>query len=748
MHAGQPVDMLDLKAERDVIYASLQRAGRRLKLVTDFCTTRRLRSLLTDGCRLLHYSGHGFSYLDRSGRQRARLAFEDGLGGTHALEVEKLTDLVKAGADGDDAGGQSLDFVFVSACHSDQGGEAFVAAGVPHVVAVRREAQLQDKAACAFADQFYFALFKGKTVQQAFNIAKQGVSNDPSILRAEVESDKFLLLPVGGNHNVALCKDVPDGPLDDCSPTPGLCNLPAFFPLQFVGRQADWHQLVTAAVGQEKRVLTLVGASGMGKTSLALATAQYVYERCVFPGGVYYVQAKGAANAVELSAMVQSALEEARTGYAEDEGYAEDGSSEDMEAHVSASSGLPTVLKRLGRCLVLIDHLELPPSNGGTAGIISLLQSALRKAPELRLLFTSSEPVALPGVATRQIVLSPLPGREAARLFKALCPRPISRAEIHCDEPAMLRAELTGLMRDLGPRLPGLDDFQLRSVPDQPLRVQWRLPSLSAAAALHRELSAHSTLLQLDTPPVSASGTAALIGFLSLPKMLARHPALAALRGNPKAISLAVSLLLPDSVTPRHIDEAGDLLKPFLALATVDGASNQHPGEDGGSGGGGGSGATLPPFPPDLPDGCRSILEQLQQTLAPAPPSSPSRASPPPPERIGSNGSASPGPAGVECVCTCACACACTCTCVPLMPTYTRSCTRAHAHLHVQGHVHSACDGPGAVGGPQRPRDHRRAAIAREAPELTRAAKGGVLAHVCRRELTALSRLRLARRRL
>jgi hypothetical protein len=41
------------------------------------------------------------------------------------------------------------------------GGEAFVAAGVPHVVAVRREAQLQDRAACMFAEAFYYALFKG-----------------------------------------------------------------------------------------------------------------------------------------------------------------------------------------------------------------------------------------------------------------------------------------------------------------------------------------------------------------------------------------------------------------------------------------------------------------------------------------------------------------------------------------------------------------------------------------------------------
>ena len=39
--------------------------------------------------------------------------------------------------------------------------QAFVEAGVPHVVAVRREAQLQDKAACVFAEALYFALFKG-----------------------------------------------------------------------------------------------------------------------------------------------------------------------------------------------------------------------------------------------------------------------------------------------------------------------------------------------------------------------------------------------------------------------------------------------------------------------------------------------------------------------------------------------------------------------------------------------------------
>ena len=87
INAGQPVDILDLKAERDSIVSALQRTGRRVKLACDFCTTKKLLSHLTDGCFMLHYSGHGLSYTDRAGHQRTVLAFEDGSGGTHTLEV-------------------------------------------------------------------------------------------------------------------------------------------------------------------------------------------------------------------------------------------------------------------------------------------------------------------------------------------------------------------------------------------------------------------------------------------------------------------------------------------------------------------------------------------------------------------------------------------------------------------------------------------------------------------------------------
>lgn len=87
VHAGRPVDLLDHKSERDAITASIHRARRRVRVVCDFCTARRLGTLLTDGCRMLHYSGHGFSDIESNGRERSRLAFEDEAGGTHAMDV-------------------------------------------------------------------------------------------------------------------------------------------------------------------------------------------------------------------------------------------------------------------------------------------------------------------------------------------------------------------------------------------------------------------------------------------------------------------------------------------------------------------------------------------------------------------------------------------------------------------------------------------------------------------------------------
>jgi hypothetical protein len=110
---AKAVDQLDLKHERDTVLDALRKTRKHMHVSCDFCTTRRLRELMTEGCRILHYSGHGFSFIDRNGQPQARLAFENGEGGTHELEVKNLTDLVAAGAEAD--GAPPLDFAFISA---------------------------------------------------------------------------------------------------------------------------------------------------------------------------------------------------------------------------------------------------------------------------------------------------------------------------------------------------------------------------------------------------------------------------------------------------------------------------------------------------------------------------------------------------------------------------------------------------------------------------------------------------------
>ena len=87
----------------------------------DFATTDSLRTVLSFGCRALHFSGHGIP---------KGLCFEDGRLGLHVVKVHQLKDLLGAG-------GLQLQFVFVSACYSMEIGEAFVKAGVPHVVCVK-----------------------------------------------------------------------------------------------------------------------------------------------------------------------------------------------------------------------------------------------------------------------------------------------------------------------------------------------------------------------------------------------------------------------------------------------------------------------------------------------------------------------------------------------------------------------------------------------------------------------------------
>jgi hypothetical protein len=114
-------DVLDTGQELQSLRKTLIESGRRLTFRAEVATVRNFRFLVTLGCRMLHYTGHG---------NPSCLIFESENGEANPLSTEMLTDLFRAG-------GVRTQLVFVSACHSESAGHSFAAAGVPHVVAVK-----------------------------------------------------------------------------------------------------------------------------------------------------------------------------------------------------------------------------------------------------------------------------------------------------------------------------------------------------------------------------------------------------------------------------------------------------------------------------------------------------------------------------------------------------------------------------------------------------------------------------------
>lgn len=132
------MEKLDLEAERRAITNSLLAniQHKAIHVRFDIATADILRTLMTAWkCRVLHFSGHGMG-------QNTALCFEDGSGCTHMITPDLLRQLTFSGElHGDLSVGpsntsQSVQLVFVNACHSQRVASVFISIGIPHVVAV------------------------------------------------------------------------------------------------------------------------------------------------------------------------------------------------------------------------------------------------------------------------------------------------------------------------------------------------------------------------------------------------------------------------------------------------------------------------------------------------------------------------------------------------------------------------------------------------------------------------------------
>ena len=297
-----PLEVLDYASERNALIQVFRDVNRDLSVCFDFATTDSLRTALSFGCRAIHFSGHGHPNC---------LNFEDGRSGLQLVNVETLTSLLKAG-------GLKLDFVFVSACHSRVTAAAFVEAGVPHVVCVKVEAMILDSAAMAFTRAFYLALLSGKTVKISFDIAREALKASPYVPDSVLEGEKFVLLPdhENANHDVPIfvsnpivdwpgpghlrkgpsCSNIIDddsmsSPSDDNDNDNSSWQCWPSAPPDFEGREVDMYRVITTL--SSRRLVTLIGELGVGKSSLASAVCTYVSDRAMFGHGVVYVRAIG-----------------------------------------------------------------------------------------------------------------------------------------------------------------------------------------------------------------------------------------------------------------------------------------------------------------------------------------------------------------------------------------------------------------------------------------------------------------------
>ena len=177
-----------------------------------------------------------------------------------ALHREKLKDWIAAG-------GRNLHFVFVSACHSSFIGQAFVDAGVPHVVCCRHDSTIRESVAVEFAKSFYRNLACGKFLQQAFDVARE------EILRAE-EAAKFCLLPENANHDVPIFFRKKRWPSKKRYVPPVVFPQP---PQIHIGRQKELYQLIQSL--QSCRLVRVSGPDGVGKNDLVKTCCQYLKDR-------------------------------------------------------------------------------------------------------------------------------------------------------------------------------------------------------------------------------------------------------------------------------------------------------------------------------------------------------------------------------------------------------------------------------------------------------------------------------------
>lgn len=334
----------------------------------------------------------------------------------------------------------TLKLVFVSSCHSKEIGEVFIQAGVAHVVCVRCDDKVLDESSSMFSYSFYHAALTGKTVHQAFEIARVRVSAEMRI--PDNEGDKFVLLESSNLHaescplscsnvnsdtpqaievnfQAKSCKcnastvhfvfsDISVGKWVDVSPSNKFSKTLPAISESFVGREQELHAL--AGLVNAHRFVTVRGPPGIGKSTLSIKLAHFLADRNVFPDGVAFIRLRGVQSLEGLESAIKSSL------------FPEGGREKEMPLH--------TVLSDL-KVLLVMDNME-DPINANPSAVREFLLHLLQNTPQLSFLMTARQAMGggMAGFDEKVVSLNRLSHFHAADLFLKQSPRPLLLSEI------------------------------------------------------------------------------------------------------------------------------------------------------------------------------------------------------------------------------------------------------------------------------------------------------------------------------
>ena len=392
-----PVENLSIQQEIDAIALVLEEISHPLavKIVVKVATSQTLQDVFSSRVKplIIHFIGHGM----REGDSTA-LVLENEVGMTRSFSEEELKIALSNQKQA------PCQLALLNACHSEKLAQAFVTAGVSHVIGVDAEDKILDVAARCFSRRLYQALFNEDNIADAFLVSRNAVKLDDkliTIFNSETfqqginfdEAFKFRLLPQIP-HNQSLNIE----PADSHSviyPKWSNTNIPSDNP-NFVGRRQEIHQVIKVLVESDnKRCIALHGMGGIGKTSLAYAIGQWLHERNRYRDGVWFISLRDTDSVGTLITKIKQSLEL---------------NNFNLEKELNNS--------RMFLILDDLDRLIEKESNE----LIEFLNSLLEQCPKLRILLTSRDSLAGDILYCHQEEVYSMGASETREIFKKYAP--------------------------------------------------------------------------------------------------------------------------------------------------------------------------------------------------------------------------------------------------------------------------------------------------------------------------------------